>query len=587
MDERQVQWPQISVKPAVLGCGGAILAALALRGWLIVQGVVPFNADEAVVALMARHILKGDLPVFFYGQAYMGSLDAILAALGFAAFGESVAVIRWIQAGLFTLTLVSTAALVYLARGDWPSIVAAVWLLAVPAVNVTLYTTASIGNYGETLLLGNLQLILTLRIANTGSQESTWMPGMNAEGSQRPGKRNRVAALWFAWGLVAGLGLWSFGLSLVYTIPCAVYLLYVYWKMIRRARSTHREGDSARPGIHSGRRGYLPSYVLLPAFSLLGTALGSAPWWYYAGRHGLGALVTELAGGAIAGVGGGSWLETLAAHSLNFVVFGVTAILGMRPPWEIRWLALPLLPLAAGFWLGLAAFVLYRFRKRRWALQPLSILLAAVTLTLIAGFILSPFGADPSGRYFLPLGVVLAILGGQWTGNLYRRHGSLAYLAPAVVVLFHLVGTLETASRFPPGITTQFDAVAQIDHTYDQALIEFLHSQEATRGYTNYWVAYPLAFLSEEKLIFVPRLPYHQDFRYTARDDRYAPYRQAVARSERTAFITTHHPALDDRLRESFVESNIEWEETQIGDFRVFFNLTEKVTPAALDAWLP
>jgi hypothetical protein len=37
---------------------------------------VPLNSDEAVVGLMARHILDGKRPVFYYGQAYMGSLDA-------------------------------------------------------------------------------------------------------------------------------------------------------------------------------------------------------------------------------------------------------------------------------------------------------------------------------------------------------------------------------------------------------------------------------------------------------------------------------------------------------------------------------
>ena len=58
-----------------------ILAAAA--GWkliLLSMNAFPFNADEAVVALMARHALQGNIPIFFYGQAYMGSLDALLVA---------------------------------------------------------------------------------------------------------------------------------------------------------------------------------------------------------------------------------------------------------------------------------------------------------------------------------------------------------------------------------------------------------------------------------------------------------------------------------------------------------------------------
>ena len=70
-------------------------------GWVknmdINRNVVPFNSDEAVVALMARHILQGERPIFFYGQAYMGSADAYLVATGFWVFGEQVWVIRLIE----------------------------------------------------------------------------------------------------------------------------------------------------------------------------------------------------------------------------------------------------------------------------------------------------------------------------------------------------------------------------------------------------------------------------------------------------------------------------------------------------------
>ena len=78
----------------------ALILALAfgLKLWLELSGSLPFNADEAVVALMGRHILQGARPLFFYGQAYMGSLDAILVALGFSFFGQHVWVIRLVQA---------------------------------------------------------------------------------------------------------------------------------------------------------------------------------------------------------------------------------------------------------------------------------------------------------------------------------------------------------------------------------------------------------------------------------------------------------------------------------------------------------
>src|SRR3972149_2161122 len=96
------------------------------------SGSVPFNADEAVVALMARHILQGERPVFFYGQAYMGSLDAYLVAGGFWLFGEKVWVLRGVQGALYLATLLSTAWLGKAAFRSWKGGVVAAWLLAVP-----------------------------------------------------------------------------------------------------------------------------------------------------------------------------------------------------------------------------------------------------------------------------------------------------------------------------------------------------------------------------------------------------------------------------------------------------------------------
>ena len=64
-----------------------ILFAIALKVYVSPVDITPFNADEAIVALMARHINQGNIPIFFYGQSYMGSLDAILVAIGFRIFG--------------------------------------------------------------------------------------------------------------------------------------------------------------------------------------------------------------------------------------------------------------------------------------------------------------------------------------------------------------------------------------------------------------------------------------------------------------------------------------------------------------------
>ena len=56
---------------------------LALKVALLASNSVAFTSDEAVMALMGKHVAQGEIPVFYYGEAYVGSLDAIFIALAF------------------------------------------------------------------------------------------------------------------------------------------------------------------------------------------------------------------------------------------------------------------------------------------------------------------------------------------------------------------------------------------------------------------------------------------------------------------------------------------------------------------------
>lgn len=546
------------------GFVGAALAAVGLKMSLLAAGSVPFNADEAVVALMARHILQGERPVFFYGQAYMGSLDAYLVAGGFWLFGEKVWVMRGVQGVLYLATLLSTAWLGKAVFGSWKEGVIAAWLVAIPTVNLTLYTTATLGGYGEMLLAGNLILLAALRIAK------------NIEADEL----NKRLWIWLAFGFLIGLGGWVFGMTLVYSVPACLFLV---WRgMGSRTRTAIAGRNSSRQIVRQIR---MPSIVTL---AIAGVAFGSAPWWIYARSSGLGELLKELGGGAIAGVEGLSWPWQVTQHLFNLLVFGGSVVFGLRPPWEIRWLVWPLSPIILAFWLGVmfvatSSFLRFLFTRQEAHNSKGLILLMGVVLTLVAGFLLTPFGADPSGRYFLPLGVVMALFAAQAVVLWRERWGRWSYGLVGLVLVFNLWGTAQTALDNPPGLTTQFDTQTRIDHRYDKALVEFLRLQGERRGYSNYWVSYPLAFQSGEDLIFVPRLPYHLDFRYTARDDRYKPYDQQVDTADRMAYITTRHPGLDKRLRIGFTSLGVAWEEATIGDYHIFYGLSRKVRPEELN----
>jgi hypothetical protein len=540
----------------MIGLVGAVLAATALKLGVLAVEAVPFNADEAIVALMARHILQGDYPLFFYGQAYMGSLDAFLVAVVFRLIGFEVWGIRLVQILLYTGTLLTTGWLGKAISGKWQVGVIAAWLLAIPTVSMTLYTTVSMGGYGEMLLIGNLILLLTVNIAkDTNNQES-----------------GRLNLKWLGLGLLSGIGLWVFGLTLVYSLPAVVYLAGQSLK--NRELPTHGPKEKKRNWSLSSKWGWL----------LVGIIVGALPWLIYAFQKGALDLVDELGGGAIAGVESVGLAAQIWQHGLNLALFGTTVILGLRPAWEIRWLGLPLAPIVLSFWV---LVIIYAAKKTisDWKVgmnssdYSFSPLLSGVVIILMVAFILSPFGADPSGRYFLPISVVMALFAAQAVWFWRERWGNAVAIIIGLVLIFNLWGTVQTVNNTPPGVTTQFDEVTQIDHGYDQELIDFLRTQGEGFGYTNYWVAYPLAFLSSEELIFIPKLPYHPDMRYTSRDDRYEPYQKEVDQAFQAAYITTNNPLLDDHLRTGFGDLGLEWKEKVIGDYQVYYGLSEKVTP--------
>ena len=554
----------------VVGLVGAVLTAAVLKLGVLAVDSVPFNADEAIVALMARHILQGERPFFFYGQAYMGSLDAFLVAVIFKLIGFEVWGIRLVQLLLYTGTLLTTGWLGKIISGKWQVGVIAAWLLAVPTVSMTLYTTVSMGGYGEMLLIGNLILLLTISITRD----------INGQGSKN------WFLKWFGLGFLSGFGLWAFGLSLVYSFPALVFLAVKGKK--KRSLSSAGSQSNLQTQLRDGNP-RLPMSSLKIQFGnwgLLsaGVIIGSLPWLVYAVQKGISVLVGELGGGAIAGVESLGFGSQLLQHVINLGLFGSTVILGLRPSWEISWLGLPLAPFVLSFWV---LVIIYAVKKTALDMKSgvdagdysFSPLLSGVAAILLTGFILSPFGADPSGRYFLPISVVLSLFAAQAVWFWQVRWGKWVGAAAGLVIIFNLWGTIQTVNKTPPGVTTQMDAVTQIDHSYDHELIEFLRTQGETFGYTNYWVAYPLAFLSSEELVYIPRLPYHPDLRYTSRDDRYKPYQVEVEQAVKAAFITTSHPLLDDQLRTGFGNLGVEWKEKAIGDYQVFYGLTEKVTP--------
>jgi 4-amino-4-deoxy-L-arabinose transferase-like glycosyltransferase len=562
-----VNVPVINKSSLWLGLALVLLVALVGRALLLASGSVSFHSDEAVVALMARHILQGERPVFFYGQAYMGSLDAWLVAVGFRLFGESVLSIRLVQAVLYLGIVATGYGLAWRISGRQKVAVVTGLLLAIPPVLVALYTTATLGGYNETLLLGNVVLWMAYDVTHE-YRRSWWR--------------------WALLGVCAGLGWWANGLIVAFAMPAALLIgidvvrgLSPHSKSLSQANSVRTERDfeeaSSAPSHSSAGRDGLGARLIGIFVGAAAFFVGSAPWWVFN-------LENNFAGlGFLIGGSGGQFAGTdvfslpIGQRLIGLFLLGLPTLFGLRFPWQPTFFA----PLVGVIVLGLAVAAVYRL-LRRDTLKPdgRTLVLGMIGLFCVLYFA-SRFSFDPTGRYFLPLAVPVAILLATLVDAIRVQ---LAQIAIVVLLLgYYAAGQMSAATTNPPGLTTQFNLDTHIPNDDDQALITFLTERELYHGYTNYWISFRMAFLSGERLQYSASLPYKPDLSYTPLDERYPPYRTASDEAERIAYVTANIDEVRVRLEAIFEAAGVRYQRAQVGVYWVYYDFEGELPRPPLD----
>jgi hypothetical protein len=191
-----------------------LVSAGVYRLALMANGFPVFESDQAIIGLMARHIwLKGERPLFFYGQHYMGPVEAYLAAPMFALFGSSVFTLRLAVLPLALLFLVAIYALGRIMYGPAVAVLALMWLVMGPTVAVDRGLT-TVGGKQELLVLACVILLcawLRLRLPERRAQDRA--------------TRLRCAATYAVLGAAIGLGVWSDWLIVPIVLATLVALL--------------------------------------------------------------------------------------------------------------------------------------------------------------------------------------------------------------------------------------------------------------------------------------------------------------------------------------------------------------------------
>src|SRR5215212_1069663 len=92
--------------------GVACLCVIARSAVFLAYEQAFFDSDQAIVGLMAKHLIEGQaIPLFYYGQAYMLVVDAWVAAPVILVLGPTVFALH------AALVLMNVAAVVLLLVG--------------------------------------------------------------------------------------------------------------------------------------------------------------------------------------------------------------------------------------------------------------------------------------------------------------------------------------------------------------------------------------------------------------------------------------------------------------------------------------
>jgi hypothetical protein len=426
-----------------------LLVGLALRLAVIASPLGEIDGDEAVVGLMARHIaFLGERPVFYWGQPYLGSLEAFSAAPLFWVFNSSAPLLKLVPTA-YSLGFLWLSALV--ARrlfGTGPGLATAAYL-GVPPSMWAVWSTKARGGYAELLFLGEALVLVTLALPRS--------------------RQRRVAMLW---GLVAGLAFWTHLLAVVYLVPALAYLAL-------------------------SRRRWALSQVAVGA---IGALVGMLPLLVDNVARGFPTLSALLQPADLP--------IDPAAQFGRFFRVGVPVLLGLGQPttsesmFDADWLLRPAghyVVAAAAVALLTSVVLLYLPNVRRlvvcgadaFAEPALLVFVAAAVPPVVA---LSRFGffvSEP--RYALPLYSTLPLL----LGALWRLPwASLRWPIAGLIVAFNLWSLVSTDPRlWRPEDTPDSTAQTRAE------LVQYLVPQDRHQMYTDYWIGYPIMFETRETVL--------------------------------------------------------------------------------------
>jgi hypothetical protein len=404
--------------------------------------------DEALTGLMSLDILRGIPQVFYWGQPYLGAVDAYLAAGAFYVFGPSTLALRWGTAWLSVLSVWAAWRIGRRIAGEDWGIVAGLQF-AVPPIFLT-YMQLSSHAEGVTITLAMVTLAIAIRLMDP-----------------RPGRSDTWA--WALLGVTGGLTWWASQMATMLLAATALGLL------------VSRPNVFRRPG---------------PYLALVMFGVGSLPFWWWNVHHEW-ATFHHLAGwgGPLPGfVDRFRFVYGTLTQSLRDTYWDGRAV--PLSSWEslLGWIVIGAIYIPA---VGLAVVRLVLWgqrlarRTRPWQ-DPLDVVVLAFWLTA-AGQLLTWFGTSGVVRYALTFSGPLPLLGTAMLARVART-GRIARYTAASLAAALLAFNLLTHLAFVKS-STAATPVRPVD-----AVISRLQALGATACYADSRISQVITFESTRRI---------------------------------------------------------------------------------------
>lgn len=523
-----------------------LLFALALRLWLFALDWPLTNSDEGNMGILAFNIaFKGEHPIFYYGQSYMGPAEGYLAAILFHLFGSSLFVLRVSLLPFFVLFFICMYSLTRILHTKKYALFSMLFF-AFSGSTVLSWQLKAIGGYPE---IGFYATAICLIVV--------WLALSSPSETPRHFDVFRII-IYGVLGLIIGIAMWVDLLILPFVCLGFLFLLLF----------CRREVFSF-PGLSL----------------LLGLCVGLLPLIIYNlhASYDQNSIVELLA--LQRGVSGPP--RPFLAHVVGAVGMGLPAILSYSPAcgqetfplfgktdlacglvesaWGVGYLIL------CAVVVGMSLSVVWKTWKNRagssllapeWTFEQRQVLIRACahlmiivcSLGTLLLYLLSATSANdpgPTNRYLMSIVISIpTVLWPLWNGirpwsvsaNWRKITGQVIRfsLLTLVVVMFVYGTCLIFIDQAPHAQQTYHDQIDVVDH---------LEALKENYVYAEYWTCADLIFLSNEKVICSVL-----DQNLHSGQNRYPPYQTMVAAAPHPTYIFLANSAQSQAFEQAIAQ---------------------------------